>query len=221
MRGRVIRGQANTVPGRKPNPERARVLRFRQVEASRAAEAVVAEATRQAEQMIGQAREQAARLLEETAAQAERERALQLLKLEQRAADLLQQQVDQLRGDVARLAIAVAERVLDRQLERAPEWVPGIVAQVLRGVCPARRALVRAHPADVPHLERELDQLRRAAEASELTIEGDASIDRGGCVVETPLVQVDGRLSIQLEELARAVEEQLRERGTDLGEVEP
>jgi flagellar assembly protein FliH len=220
MRARVVRSGADGPARRKPNPEKGYVLRRRQAEAARDADALLGEARRQAAELMEQAQVEAARRARSVRSEAERERALALMSLQQEAEAALDEQLARLQNDIGRLAAAVAKKVIGQELQLAPERIVEIVAQVVQGVRPAARASIRVNPADAPQLERQTDRLRRALASDEVVLEVDASIERGGCIVETPLVQADGRLTIQLEALAQAAEEHLRGAKAAAGEPE-
>ncbi len=160
---------------------------------------------------LGEARDEAARILE---AAREEARAMQ----EQLRAELAAEAREAARAELAagyaelgrarrealegveaaigELAVAVAERIVFEALEAEPERVRTLVREATDRVRRATRVRVRVSPLDAAQL-LELD-----AEVVE-----DDSITRGGCVVETELGDVDARLEVRLEALARALGE--------------
>jgi flagellar assembly protein FliH len=86
--------------------------------------------------------------------------------------------------------------------ERIAEIVDGLLARVRR----AERAIVRAHPDDVPALERFL----RERELSHVALEADAALARGGCVVATPIGTLDASLETRVDALRRALQKATR-----------
>ena len=96
------------------------------------------------------------------------------------------------------LAIAAARRIVGAQLDLAPDTVKSIVSQVLERARRAQQVTIRVHPDDITRIE-EMPQTQAA------TIQGDASVERGGCIVETELGQLDGRIDVQLAALERAL----------------
>jgi flagellar biosynthesis/type III secretory pathway protein FliH len=108
-----------------------------------------------------------------------------------------------------RLAAKMAERIIGRAVETSPETLTELAAQAL-AASRARAGLIKlhVHPEDRAALER--DGARRALLARfdgvvELEILDDATIGRGGCVVETATTRLDARLESQLAALERAV----------------
>lgn len=95
---------------------------------------------------------------------------------------------------IGALAIAVAERILGEALDVQPERVRTVVSEALERVRRAKHVRVRVHPSD-------------AAQLVDLEVEivEDASVTRGGCVVESELGEVDARLEVRLDALARAI----------------
>jgi flagellar assembly protein FliH len=95
---------------------------------------------------------------------------------------------------VATLALAIARRLVGEDLEAHPERVRALVLEALGRVRRATRARVRVHPSDAAQLV-DLD----------VAIVADAAIERGGCMVESEIGNVDARLEARLDALARAL----------------
>jgi flagellar biosynthesis/type III secretory pathway protein FliH len=110
--------------------------------------------------------------------------------------------LEQCRAETVRLAVAIAEHLMARTLEIAPESVIEKVRSVLKWADGAKPARVRVHPLDA--------ELIAAAwphgSAVELNIEADESLSRGDCVVDLPNGCVDARREVLL---ARVTEELL------------
>ncbi len=94
--------------------------------------------------------------------------------------------------------MAAARRIVGEELVLAPERIVTIVREVLERARRARTVTVRVHPADA-------GALRRAFGEEGALVEEDPSLERGGCVVATELGELDARLEVKLEELARAM----------------
>jgi flagellar assembly protein FliH len=100
------------------------------------------------------------------------------------------------------LAIAIAEKILHRELEIQPEIAVELVRETLDLAAGSSRLLLRMHPKDVtllgPHAD---DVVRAASRCGEVEIAADPSIARGGCVIETQHGTIDARLETQLERI--------------------
>jgi len=105
-----------------------------------------------------------------------------------------------------RVAIAISERVLRREIQRAPELALTLVRETLE-LSTSGEAKLHLHPEDIgclgPQLASLLAELGRTAS---VTLVADTSITRGGCRLDTRLGSIDQQLEAQL---AR-IEEELR-----------
>jgi flagellar biosynthesis/type III secretory pathway protein FliH len=101
--------------------------------------------------------------------------------------------------------VAIARKLVQREVEADPALVGGLVTRALALFAPASAVQVRLHPGDLEALRAELDRL--AAAGREVTVQWvpDPSLARGDVVVESGLRIVDGRSDVAL----RALYEQL------------
>lgn len=152
-------------------------------EAAREVAARLAELVRQAEAMVEEARQR-------------RDRALAMAE-----------------EDVVKLALAVAERVVRREVASGPEVTAEVLRSVLREMPAAAggRVVVRLHP----------DEHRLLAEAWGGAVPGqggglqvewraDPAVERGGCVVETEMGTIDAGLETRLAEVAAGLLDVMR-----------
>jgi len=77
----------------------------------------------------------------------------------------------------------------------------GAVTEVLKRVKEGRDLVVRVSPADLPILQQEEQRLAAVVPGRALQLVADARIELGGCIVESSLGTLDGRLDLQLREL--------------------
>jgi flagellar biosynthesis/type III secretory pathway protein FliH len=109
-------------------------------------------------------------------------------------------------GDLRTLAVRIAERILEREISLNPDAVSDIVAAALRQAGAPRDIVLRVHPDDLKALERGRPRLiERCSRTQAVLFRADATIARGGCIVETELGTVDARLPTQLEAIERAL----------------
>lgn len=108
--------------------------------------------------------------------------------------------------NVIKCALAVAERIVKREITRDQEFVLTQVREALKRVVGVSRIQLRVHPSDEVLL-----QIRRAGlmEASdtlrEIAIEADETIEPGGCIIESESGSVDAQLSTQLKQIEEAL----------------
>jgi flagellar biosynthesis/type III secretory pathway protein FliH len=108
--------------------------------------------------------------------------------------------------DVTTLALEVARRIMTDALTVDPSLIVGVVAPLLERVRFAGATVLRVHPEDRPALEA---WIRLGGPRSEplaaLTLQSDAMITRGGCIVSTGGSEQDARIETQLSALAKAL----------------
>lgn len=75
------------------------------------------------------------------------------------------------------------------------------VGEVLKRVKEGRELTVRVSPVDLPMLQQEEDRLAAATPGRKLSLVADARVELGGCIVDSKLGSLDGRLEVQLREL--------------------
>lgn len=108
--------------------------------------------------------------------------------------------------EVARVALAAAERLVGEALALAPERIASIVGDELARARRAREVTVRVHPDDAPHVESLRALITaRAGRPGTFSVRADPAVTRGGCLVETDLGTIDARLETKIEALARAL----------------
>ena len=101
------------------------------------------------------------------------------------------------------LSIAVAERILRRQLELKPESVTRMMAETLQLATGNLAIRVRLHPDDVACLgDQAADFVHSMASCAEAAIVPDEKVTRGGCVVESQHGTIDARIETQLTRIA-------------------
>jgi flagellar biosynthesis/type III secretory pathway protein FliH len=108
------------------------------------------------------------------------------------------------------LARRMAERIVGRAVELSPETMADIVSTALTAArARAGSILLRVHPLDVPtveaHRARWLAALNPGEVGLQVRVAPDETVDRHGCIVETPVGRLDARLTVQLDALERAL----------------
>lgn len=165
-----------------------------------------AEGQRQAADLLANARAQA-EALRAAAVSAGREEGLaQATEVAARAAFLVDRLLAQAEPELVALALAVAGRVLSRIVERDGGAVVELAARALEAARQRSEVAIRAHPDDLGALRTAEPQLLGSLlRARRLAFIEDASVERGGVVVETEAGSYDARLAPQLEALGRAL----------------
>lgn len=149
---------------------------------------------------------------ERLALNAERVRLQQVITLLQSSVEKLaaaRQEV--LRGaeeEILELSLQVARRVIHDEVTHRPELIGPQVQAALARVRESGAVTVRVHPSALPILQESAGALFESLEsAAKLHFEPDASVEPGGCLVETPQRIVDARVESQLNKIGQALKQ--------------
>lgn len=109
--------------------------------------------------------------------------------------------------DAIRLSVAVAERILRREIAVQPGASTAMVRESLKLAAGSPELRVRMHPDDIADLGPQAETVVKAVSAcGHVELTGDESILRGGCLMESRFGSIDARLETML---GRIVEELL------------
>lgn len=105
------------------------------------------------------------------------------------------------------LARRMAEKIVGRAIDLSPELMNQIVADALQASrARSGKLVLRVHPEDLASVEAGRPLWAAHVEAAvEVRLQPDATVEHGGCVVDTPSGRVDARLQTQLDALERAL----------------
>lgn len=105
----------------------------------------------------------------------------------------------QCEAHVVRLATAIAERVVRRELGRAPEIALDLVREALDLAAGSERIKLHLNPADYETLGEQAGQLTaRLSETTATDLVADSAISPGGCLIETEFGNIDQQFEMQL-----------------------
>ena len=102
-----------------------------------------------------------------------------------------------------RLAVAIAERIVRRELAQRPDITLDFVREALLLANGSSQVVVKLNPSDYENLGKQAETL--AASLSRLAstrVIADSTISVGGCVVSTEFGEIDQRLESQLARIA-------------------
>jgi flagellar assembly protein FliH len=147
----------------------------------------------------------------ERRADAEFREALERLRIEedQRISTLLVGMTDQMKvlqrtveQDAYRFALAVAERIIKREVTLSDDIVILQIKEAMRRIVGVESIKLRVHPSDeaVVH-EHRAAFLSSLGNVRDLVIETDEAMERGGCIIESASGNVDARISTQLRQI--------------------
>ena len=133
------------------------------------------------------------------------EKGQEILQLAERQA---RESVVAAEGKVVELALAVAQKILARELENTAEVILPIAKKALEKVRDQEQVVIRVNAADyeaVLQNRRDLQMILGQEQA--LTIAHDQTIEAGSCMIESANGTVDARVSTQFEVLEKTLQD--------------
>jgi len=116
------------------------------------------------------------------------------------------QAINQAEAEIAKLALAVAETILKREISQEPETVVRLVKDAIARIRDEQKVAVRVNPVDAVVIRAHQDELLNGSSIRQLDIEEDASMQRADCVVFTSRGEIDERVESQLSRMASALQ---------------
>lgn len=176
---------------------------------------IVQEAHRQAEQIRRQAEVAGRKAAEAAVERILDEKVARRMDTLLPALEALIQQINDAKGELQnhwensalRIATAIAERIIRRQITQQPEIALDIIAESLQLASGTAEVTVRVSPSDYENLGSQIDRLARSlCQLTPSAIVADPEISPGGCRVDTAFGQIDQRIESQL----RRIEQDLQ-----------
>jgi len=109
-------------------------------------------------------------------------------------------------ADVVRLALAIARRILHRELSIDASAIHGLVHAALEKLQNREVYRVRAHPAFTEAIGA---SLKRIGAAPAIEVVADNSLIKGAAIFETALGELDASIDVQLQEIERGFADRL------------
>lgn len=130
---------------------------------------------------------------------------------------LICQQLDTLRevviknsvGEIKDLVIAIAEKVIRRSVQEQSDTITETVEEVIQKAVKSGEFYIYVHPDDYAVIAAKADELVAGINGlNNIVVKKDATIDRGGCRVESDNCTVDGTITSQLEIIRENLQDQ-------------
>lgn len=103
-------------------------------------------------------------------------------------------------------ASILAKKILRREIETETVINESVRSSISK-IIGANEVKIKLHPSDINELNEYSKNLINSSSFNKIKFEPDERIEKGGCLVETEIGNVDARISTQLEELRRKLEE--------------
>jgi flagellar assembly protein FliH len=114
--------------------------------------------------------------------------------------DIREETYLQLEKEVVELAIAIARKVICREIATDKETVLCVAKEALAKVDDPGKINIKMNPSDMQFITEAKDQLANLiADVNNVTFEAEENIQSGGCIIETELGEIDARIEKQLQ----------------------
>jgi flagellar assembly protein FliH len=102
--------------------------------------------------------------------------------------------------DIVRLAVAIAERIVRREVQINPQLLVSVARSAARQLGDKAVATIRLQPDDLATV---VAQRESSPESGPIRLAADLSLPPGGCIVESALGSIDASLDAQIREVLR------------------
>jgi flagellar assembly protein FliH len=110
-------------------------------------------------------------------------------------------------SEILRLALKSAEQIIRSEVSLHRDVCLNIVSEAIMRVSDREQVIVRVNREDAEYIKRYKDRLSGILDGvKSFSVLEDATIEPGGCIVETNLGYVDARISTKLKSLEEALE---------------
>ena len=107
---------------------------------------------------------------------------------------------------VLELSLSVAEKIIKREVEKE-SIITGTLKECVKKVIGANNVIIKLNPDDLKMINTDSNNMFRDDSLSRIKFEADERVERGGCLVETDIGNVDGRISTQINEIRKKIEQ--------------
>ena len=109
--------------------------------------------------------------------------------------------------EILELVFAIAQKVVHHQIRSGDKAIEGTVLRAVKLAAEKSEIILRVNPEDSDYVEKLRPEFFAAVkELKALTVTSDPSITKGGCFLESPYGDVDGRVETQLEKIHQCLE---------------
>jgi len=118
-----------------------------------------------------------------------------------------QKLLKQVEPEMIKLAVAVAEKIVGREIAVDREIVKRCVAQAVEKIVEREKLIVYVNPADlavVLEFKTDLVEMFDGIKNIEV-VESENGVSPGGCTVETDFVKANGQIEAQVEEILQGL----------------
>ncbi len=117
--------------------------------------------------------------------------------------EVQQTALKQLEPELIKLAVAVAKKIIGKEISADREIVKRCVARAIEKIVEREKLIVYVNPADLPAIveyKADLIEMFDGIKTIEV-VASENGVSPGGCTVETDLVKANGQIEAQLDEV--------------------
>lgn len=109
---------------------------------------------------------------------------------------------------VIETAYELAKKIVEREIQNE-NIINKNIKEAINKIVGANNVVLKLHPKDLEELTEASKNLIHSSSFTKIKIEPDERIERGGCFIETEIGNVDARISTQLNELRKKLEDNI------------
>src|SRR5262245_13004730 len=150
---------------------------------------------------------------QEGAASAKTAAGAEVKSLQEKVAESIAQMADlrprlrrQAEGDLVKLALAIARRILHRELAVDPEAMRGLIQAALEKLQSQEICRIRIHPSQEALVR---SMLKNNTRSGTVQFQADPTLDRGAAIFETARGNLDASVETQLREIEQGLTDRL------------
>ena len=115
--------------------------------------------------------------------------------------------IDNTEPELARLSVAIAERLIGQEINSNGEFIMSVVRDALADCKDREQVIIRVAPDDYHLVNNDRSTFARMVEGlKDFDLVIDSKIEPGGCIIETNLGNIDARLNTQIAAIKAAFE---------------
>mgnify|MGYP001613062097 FL=1 len=110
-------------------------------------------------------------------------------------------------SEILELVFAISEKVIHKEVTTDKGIVLNTIRAAVHSIIGKDEITIKVNPEDLEVAREIKTDLAISNGFKKITIEGDTSVGRGGCVVETNLGSIDARIEQQIDEIEHALKD--------------
>lgn len=108
--------------------------------------------------------------------------------------------------EIIQLAIAVSEKIIHHEINQNSDYILDIVKAAMSKVNDREELTLKVNPEDIDFIIANQEEIKSSTKGiNKMKIQSDNTITQGGCVIETPIGTIDGRIERQVNEIEKAM----------------